>query len=204
MNNKNTVANTAYPVDIPDRDQIRVDVETACNGLLDALRIERDHNTQDTAQRMARMYVDELFTGRYDEPPAITSFPNVSGDDSLHTVGPLRLVSTCSHHFLPVIGQAYIGFIADQSVLGLSKFSRIIDHYARRPQIQEEMIKQIADAIESHLEPHGLAVIVKAEHYCMKCRGVQEPGSEMVSTVWRGDFIENEKLRFEFMGHCYA
>lgn len=198
--NQRTVANVPLPhLAAAERDAIRVDVEEAISELLHALRIAPDHNTRDTARRVAKMYVDEVCRGRFHPPPAITSFPNVAHLDELITVGPISVRSLCSHHFAPIIGHAYIGVLPGESVIGLSKYTRIVDHVMARPQIQEEATVQVADAIEAVSKPRGVAVMVRANHLCMTWRGVRDHGSLMTTSVMRGLMAQKSDLKAEFL-----
>lgn len=182
-----------------DRERVRAEVESAVENLLDALLIdrERDHNSHDTPRRVAKMYLDEVFRGRYYDAPAVTEFPNVRKVDELYTVGPIPVRSACSHHMVPILGQAWIGAIPGERLIGLSKFNRLTDWIMSRPQIQEEAVHQLADALEKAFEPRGLGVVVKAKHLCCGWRGVRD-GSEMVSSVMRGFLRDNAAARDEF------
>lgn len=181
-------------------EEIQKDVEVAFQGVLDALRIdtEDDHNTKDTAKRVAKMYVQELFRGRYYPMPACTAFPNVKQYDQIYITGPITINSTCAHHFQAITGKCWIGVFPGDKVIGLSKFNRIADWVASRPQIQEEMTEQIADEIEKATEAGGVGVIVKATHFCMSARGVKEHGGEMITSVVRGRMREDSKMKAEF------
>ena len=181
-------------------EEIQKDVEVAFQGVLDALRIdtEDDHNTKETAKRVAKMYVQELFRGRYYPIPACTAFPNVKHYDQIYITGPITINSTCAHHFQAIAGKAYVGIFPGQKVIGLSKFNRMVDWVASRPQIQEEMTEQIADMIQEETEAKGVAVIVKAEHFCMTARGVKEHESNMVTSVVRGIFRDEPATKAEF------
>ena len=172
----------------------------AFEGVLKALIIntEDDHNTKDTAERVAKMYVQEIFKGRYIDPPKVTAFPNVKQYDQIYMSGPMSINSTCAHHFQPITGNAYVGIFPGEKVIGLSKFNRMVDWIASRPQIQEEMTEQIADMIEKETEAKGVAVIVKAEHFCMTARGVKEHESDMVTSVVRGIFRDEPAIKAEF------
>jgi len=161
--------------------------------------IDNDHNTNDTARRVAKMYVNETFAGRYSPMPKVTDFPNIKQYDSLYTVGPITIRSTCAHHFQNIVGRCWIGVLPGDKVIGLSKFNRIADWVASRPQIQEEMTEQIADEIQSITDAAGLAVVMKAEHHCMTMRGVKDHDSDMSTSVMRGDFKENAPLKAEFL-----
>jgi GTP cyclohydrolase I len=176
------------------------EVEEKFKGVLKSLVIdtEHDHNTNETAKRVAKMFVKEIFSGRYVESPKITSFPNAQSYDQLYIVGPIDVRSTCAHHFQNIVGNAWVGVFPGKNVIGLSKFNRIVDHISSRPQIQEEMTVQIADEIERITDAEGIAVVVKAEHMCMTHRGVKAHESDMVTSVMRGALREQQKLREEF------
>lgn len=160
--------------------------------------IENDHNTEETAERVARMYLREVFKGRYLPQPKIASFPNVKQLDEIYTVGPISVRSACSHHLVPILGSCWIGIKPGQRVIGLSKFSRVADWVFSRPHIQEEAVLILADEIERLCEPQGLAILLKAQHYCMKWRGVKEPQASMINSVVRGDFRHDPSLKAEF------
>jgi GTP cyclohydrolase I len=162
--------------------------------LLQSLVIDtaNDHNTKDTARRVAKMFVRETFSGRYRPAPDITAFPNASDYDQLYVTGPITIRSTCAHHFQNIVGKAYIGVYPGKNVIGLSKFNRMADWIASRPQIQEEMTVQIADMVEQETQAAGVAVLVQAEHHCMTSRGVREHESAMTTSVMRGKFREGD------------
>lgn len=170
-------------------------------GVLESLVIDtdNDHNTTGTAYRVAKMFVNEIFYGRYYPTPKITDFPNVSKYNNLYITGPITIRSTCAHHFQPIVGKAWVGVIPGKNVIGLSKFNRIIDWVASRPQIQEEMSEQIANEIERITEALGIAVILRAEHMCLTHRGVREHESDMTTSVMRGAFKNDIGLRQEFL-----
>jgi GTP cyclohydrolase I len=160
-----------------------------------------DGNTAGTARRVARMYLKEVFAGRYTAPPAITEFPNARRLNELIIVGPLTVRSACSHHFCPVIGKLWIGIMPNEgsNVIGLSKYARLAEWVLGRPQIQEEAVVQLADLIEEKTRPDGLAVVLQATHYCMAWRGVKDMESRMVNSIMRGVFLRNAALRREFL-----
>ena len=160
--------------------------------------IENDHNTEETAERVARMYLHEVFKGRYHQQPKVASFPNVKELDEIYTVGPITVRSACSHHLVPIMGNCWIGIKPGSRVIGPSKFTRVADWVFSRPHIQEEAVMILADEIERLCEPKGLGIIVKAQHYCMKWRGVREPQTSMVNSVVRGDFRHDPSLKQEF------
>ncbi len=179
------------------------EVATKMEGVLDSLVIdtERDHNTSDTARRVAKMYVKEVFNGRYVKPPAITEFPNAEHLNELMIVGPITVRSACSHHFCPVIGKIWIGVLPNEhtNVIGLSKYARLAEWVMGRPQIQEEAVVQLADLIMEKTQPDGLAIVMEASHYCMAWRGVKDMDSKMINSVMRGVFLKDSTLRREFL-----
>lgn len=162
---------------------------------------DNDHNTRDTGRRLAKMFVREVFAGRFQAMPAVTEFPNAERLNELMIVGPLRVRSACSHHLCPIMGQVWVGVLpnADSNLIGLSKYARLIDWIMSRPQIQEEAVSQIADLLEQRLKPDGVAVVMEADHYCMHWRGVKDDGSKMINSVMRGRFLTDPSLRKEFL-----
>ncbi|ABM77535.1 GTP cyclohydrolase I [Prochlorococcus marinus] len=180
--------------------ELEVEVADRVRELLQSLviDIDNDHNTQETAERVARMYLNEVFKGRFYEQPDVTSFPNTKDLDEIYTVGPITVRSACSHHLVPILGNCWIGIKPGSRVIGLSKFARVADWVFSRPHIQEEAVMILADEIERLCEPKGLGIIVKAQHYCMKWRGVKEPNTSMVNSVVRGVFRHDPSLKQEF------
>lgn len=144
------------------------------------------------------MFVTEIFAGRYEQRPDVTSFPN-ERYDHLYIVQPIRISSTCAHHFQPITGKCWIGVFPGKKVIGLSKFQRLVDWVSSRPTIQEELTHQIADEIQSVTEAEGLGVIIKAEHGCMINRGVRLHESEMMTSVLRGKLRDVDGLKAEFL-----
>lgn len=187
-----------------EADELEREVEIRAQALLRALVIDvdHDHNTRETARRMAKMFVREVFAGRYQQAPAVTEFPNAEHLNELMIVGPCRIRSACSHHLCPIMGRVWVGVMPNalSNLIGLSKFARLINWVMSRPQIQEEAVVQIADLLEGRLKPDGIAVVMKADHYCMHWRGVKDDGSKMTSSVMRGSFLKDPSLRREFMG----
>ena len=192
--------NIADHIEPGEIEKLEVEVADRFRDLLKSLiiDIDNDHNTQETAERVARMYINEVFKGRFHKQPKVTSFPNVKKLDEIYTVGPMTIRSACSHHFVPIIGNCWIGIKPGNRVIGLSKFSRVADWVFSRPHIQEEAVMILADEIERLCEPQGLGIIVKADHYCMKLRGVKESHCSMVNSVVRGDFRHDPSLKQEF------
>ena len=179
------------------------EVEQKMKGVLSSLVIdtEHDHNTDETARRVAKMYVQEVFRGRYVAAPNITEFPNAEHLNELMIVGPITVRSACSHHFCPVIGKIWIGVLPNEhtNVIGLSKYARLAEWVMGRPQIQEEAVVQLADLIQEKTQPDGLAIVMEASHYCMAWRGVKDMDSKMINSVMRGVFLKDPNLRREFL-----
>ncbi len=180
-------------------DEVEVKMKTVLQSLV--IDTESDHNTGDTARRVAKMYLNEVFRGRYVAPPAITEFPNAEHLNELMIVGPITVRSACSHHFCPVIGQIWIGVLPNEhtNVIGLSKYARLAEWVMGRPQIQEEAVVQLADLIMDKTQPDGLAIVMEASHYCMAWRGVKDMNSRMINSVMRGVFLKDPNLRREFL-----
>lgn len=179
-------------------DEVTVGMEQVLRSLV--IDTENDHNTRSTARRVAKMYVREVFGARLTKMPGLTAFPNVERINELIVLGPITARSACSHHLCPIMGKVWIGVMpqAESSLIGLSKFARLVDWIMNRPQIQEEAVKNLADVIEQEIKPAGLAVVMRAEHFCMQWRGVKDQSS-MTSSVMRGEFLANDALRKEFL-----
>lgn len=195
--------NISKHVSEDEMSMIQEEVEQAMESVLDSLIIDtrNDHNTKETAKRVAKMFVQETFSGRYLPPPRVTSFPNM-GYKSLYTSGPISIRSTCAHHFQNIVGNCWVGIIPEDEVIGLSKFNRIVHHIAHRPQIQEEMTTEIAEELTEFAKTPHVAVVVKAEHHCMTHRGVREHESDMTTAVMLGAFRTDTSLRQEFYNIC--
>ncbi|MEO7938893.1 MAG: GTP cyclohydrolase I [Burkholderiaceae bacterium] len=179
------------------------EVEEKMKGVLASMVIDtdNDHNTDATARRVAKMYLSEVFRGRYVKAPAITEFPNAEHLNELMIVGPITVRSACSHHFCPVIGKLWIGVMPNEhtNVIGLSKYARLAEWVMGRPQIQEEAVVQLADLIQHKTQPDGLAIVMEANHYCVGWRGVKDLDSKMINSVMRGSFLKDANLRREFL-----
>lgn len=184
-------------------DELLTEVEGKMKGVLESLVIdtESDHNTQDTARRVAKMYLTEVFRGRYVPVPPVTEFPNAEHLNELMIVGPITVRSACSHHFCPIMGRLWIGLMPNEhsNLIGLSKYARLAEWILSRPQIQEEAITQIAELLMDMVKPDGLAVVMEADHFCMHWRGVKDTGSKMINSVMRGSFLKDPALRREFL-----
>jgi len=178
------------------------EVTDRMKAVLEALVIDTasDHNTQGTARRVARMFLHEVFRGRYHPMPRMTEFPNAERLNELMIVGPITVRSACSHHLVPILGKLWIGILPSghSSLIGLSKYSRLAGWVMSRPQIQEEAVMQLADLLESRLRPDGLSIVIEADHLCTQWRGVKDE-SHMVNSIMRGAFLRDEALRREFL-----
>jgi GTP cyclohydrolase IA len=172
-------------------------------GVLESLVIDTqsDHNTRGTAYRVAKMYVNEVFHGRYTPQPSLTRFPNISRLNELMIIGPIAVKSACSHHLCPIMGRVWIGVLPDKqtALIGLSKYARITEWVMCRPQIQEEAVVELANILEEKMKPTGLALVMEADHFCMQWRGVKDLNSKMVNSVMRGSFLKDANLRREFL-----
>ena len=188
-----------------DLEKLQAELEGKLQGVLESLVIDtaNDHNTKETAKRVAKMYIKETFGGRYTPMPRITSFPNM-GYKSMYTSGPISIKSTCAHHLQNIVGNAWVGIIPNSEVIGLSKFNRIIHHIVERPQIQEEMTTMIADELQKYAKTKNIAVVVKAEHHCMTHRGVREHESDMTTAIMLGAFKDDPATRSEFYKICMS
>ena len=195
--------NIAQFMEPGDLDALITEVEGKFKGVLDSLVIdtESDHNTQDTARRVAKMYLTEVFRGRYMAAPPVTEFPNAERLNELMIVGPVTVRSACSHHFCPIMGRLWIGIMPNEhsNLIGLSKYARLAEWIMSRPQIQEEAITQMAELLMTKVSPDGLAVVMEADHFCMHWRGVRDSGAKMINSVMRGSFLKNAPLRREFL-----
>jgi GTP cyclohydrolase IA len=195
--------NIADFVEPGELEKLLDEVETKMQGVLDSLVIDTatDHNTHNTARRVAKMYLNEVFKGRYVPAPTITEFPNAEHLNELMIVGPITVRSACSHHFCPVIGKVWIGVMPNEhtNVIGLSKYARLAEWVMSRPQIQEEAVVQFADLIQQKTQPDGLAIVMEATHFCMGWRGVKDAESKMINSVMRGSFLKDANLRREFL-----
>jgi GTP cyclohydrolase I len=195
--------NIAAFIEPGELDALLVEVQGKLQGVLESLVIDTssDHNTQDTARRVAKMYINEIFRGRYTPMPALTEFPNASHLNELMIIGPITVRSACSHHLCPIMGRVWIGLMPNEhsNLIGLSKYVRIADWIMSRPQIQEEAVVQLADLLQEMIQPDGLAIVMEADHFCMHWRGVKDTDAKMVNSVMRGSFLKDVNLRREFL-----
>jgi GTP cyclohydrolase I len=179
------------------------EVSEKIQAVLESLVIDtqNDHNTRNTSRRVAKMYVQEVFNGRYVDQPTLTKFPNVSRLNELMIIGPITVRSACSHHLCPIMGRIWIGVLPSKgsALIGLSKYSRLTEWVMCRPQIQEEAVVELADMLEKKIKPIGVAVVMDADHFCMQWRGVKDRDSKMINSVMRGAFLKDSNLRREFL-----
>lgn len=184
-------------------EELKAEVQTHMQAVLQSLVIdtESDHNTNETARRVAKMFIDEVFRGRYVPPPSVTEFPNASRLNELMIVGPITVRSACSHHLCPILGRVWIGILPNEhsNLIGLSKYARVCDWVMTRPQIQEEAVVMLADALQERVKPDGLAIVMEADHFCMHWRGVKDDDTAMTNSVMRGSFLKDPNLRREFL-----
>ncbi len=155
---------------------------------------------RDTPDRVARAYAEQ-FSGIGQRPESVLTTVFDVGHDEMVLVRDIEVYATCEHHLIPFFGVAHIGYIPNEKgqITGLSKLARLVDLYARRPQVQERMTSQIADGLMSVLEPAGVIVVIEAEHLCMAMRGVRKPGAKTVTSAVRGSFRDNNGTRAEAM-----
>jgi GTP cyclohydrolase I len=195
--------NISQFIEAGEIDGLRAEVEAKMHEVLKSLVIdtESDHNTRETARRVAKMFLTEVFRGRYDAPPNVTEFPNAARLNELMIVGPITVRSACSHHLCPILGKVWIGIMPNEhsNLIGLSKYVRLADWIMSRPQIQEEAVIQLANELQDRVKPDGLAIVMEADHFCMHWRGVKDADSMMMNSVMRGSFLKDANLRREFL-----
>jgi GTP cyclohydrolase I len=176
-------------------------IAKAVREILEAIGEDVDRDgLQDTPERVARMYA-EICSGLHDDPSTHLTVTFESSHDEMVMVRDIPLYSLCEHHLVPFLGKAHVAYIPgkDGRITGLSKIARLVDGYSRRPQVQETLTVQIADAMESTLEPRGVMVVIEAEHLCMSMRGIQKSGSTTVTSAVRGLFRQSIATREEAM-----
>lgn len=160
----------------------------------------KDDSLQETPGRIARMWANEVFYGLdYNNFPRCTTFENKMKYDEVIIAKDVNVASMCEHHFVPFVGVAHVGYVPTTKVIGLSKVNRVVDFFARRPQVQERLGEQIAAALSFILETEDIAVVIKCSHMCTRLRGVKDANSETITSVMSGRFREKEALRAEFL-----
>lgn len=182
------------------KEQMIFAIEDHMGSIFEILKFDNKSDIQiiDSSLRIAKMYVNELFSGCYSEEPKITVFDNTREYDEMVFLGPIQVKSMCSHHLMPFLGSAYVAYLPDKKIIGISKLTRIVRWYSRRPQIQEELTKQIADYIQKILEPKGSAVFIEATHMCMVMRGVEENQNSKMKTSCLNGVFQESAVRQEF------
>jgi GTP cyclohydrolase I len=173
-----------------------VGAERAAAAFLTALGVATDGGaTTDTPRRMARAYAEMLSPRSFD----LTTFANDEDYDELVLARGIPVHSVCEHHMLPFLGTAHVGYLPGQRILGLSKLARVVELFARRPQVQERLTKQVADWLQTHLQPRGVGVVIEAEHMCMTLRGVRAGGTSTVTSSLLGGLRGDPRSRAEFL-----
>ncbi len=195
-------SNENFPLTEKEKSATIQRVALAYTKVLDELHIDwrNDPNSKDTAMRVAKSMVNEVFAGRFCKPPKITAFENVEGYSGVVFQGNIDIYSTCSHHHLPFTGKCHIGYIPSEKgkVIGLSKLNRIADFMARRPQVQENLTNQIHQMVSEVCEGNlGVAVMIQANHSCVSCRGIGHQ-STMITAKLSGAFQDEDSCRNEF------
>jgi GTP cyclohydrolase IA len=195
--------NIADYIEPGELDALQAEVQAKMHAVLQSLVIDTDsdHNTQDTAKRVAKMFMREVFAGRYAKAPSVTEFPNITRLNELMIVGPITVRSACSHHLCPIMGKVWIGLLPNEhsNLIGLSKYARLCDWIMSRPQIQEEAVTMLANELQERVQPDGLALVMEADHFCMHWRGVKDTETKMTNSVMRGAFLKDANLRREFL-----
>jgi GTP cyclohydrolase I len=188
----------AVPLE-PSDDPRTLRVARAFRGVMEALDLNLDDpNLADTPLRVARAY-GELFAGLQEgAEPELRSFPNEEGYSQVVAVTGIPFHSLCAHHFLPFFGTAHVAYVPGPRIVGLSKLARVVEFYARRPQVQERLTEQVIDLLDRRLRPAGAMVVLQARHFCMEMRGVRTPGAATTTSAIRGVF-QDERTRQEFL-----
>jgi GTP cyclohydrolase I len=202
MNEKTRISPTADPLaDIDPAQRQSFDqqkIENAIREIIIAIGEDPDRDgLQDTPARVARAY-KEMFSGLYQRPDEVLATTFDLNHNELVIVKNIDIFSVCEHHLLPFVGKASVGYIPNNNgqITGLSKLARLIDVYAKRPQVQERLTSQVADALMRILKPQGVILVIECEHFCMSMRGVSKPGSKTTTSVVRGN-LQDPALRHE-------
>lgn len=190
-----TIISGGLPIIMMDHEKIKEGVRLMLEGIGEDIHRE---GLLDTPDRIARM-CEQIYGGLYENAATHLSKQFHATNNNIVLEKDITFYSTCEHHLLPFYGKAHVAYIPDQRVAGLSKLARTVEVFARRPQIQENLTAQIADALEEYLQPKGVMVMIEAEHMCMTMRGVQKPGSKTVTTIVRGAFAEDFTLQQTFL-----
>ena len=188
--------------DMSDDDKVKA-IEQKFREIMDIMGLDlTDDSLSGTPHRVAKMYVKEIFAGLNPKNhPDVKTFDNVYGYDHMLVERNITLNSTCEHHFLPIVGVAHVAYIPEGRVVGLSKLNRIVDHYAKRPQVQERLSRQVLKALQAILGTQNVAVVMDAKHLCVSSRGIQDEGSSTVTASYGGLFESAPEVRAEFLQH---
>ncbi|MCB0408152.1 MAG: GTP cyclohydrolase I FolE [Bdellovibrionales bacterium] len=191
------------PVSISPEEQIEK-IEHHFKAIMETLGLDlRDDSLQKTPHRVAKMYVNEIFSGLREENfPKVTVIDNKMKYDQMIVAKHVGIMTVCEHHFVTIDGLATIAYIPNKKVIGLSKLNRIAKYFSRRPQVQERLTKQIADCLQTVLETDHVAVNIDAKHYCLASRGIEDTNSTTNTCDVRGDFRGKPETRGEFLRHC--
>ena len=203
-----TSANTPLKPDafaLSDEEKM-VKIESKFREIMDVLGLDlNDDSLSGTPKRVAKMFVKEIFSGINPENhPDVKTFENVYGYNHMLVERDINVNSTCEHHFLPIVGHAHVAYIPNGRVVGLSKLNRVVDHYARRPQVQERLTRQVLGALQELLGTDDVAVVIDAKHLCVSSRGIQDESSSTVTASYGGLFDDDVDTRNEFLAHVGA
>ncbi|QGM80491.1 GTP cyclohydrolase I FolE [Otariodibacter oris] len=184
-----------------DKDHRRAEIQQHMRAVLELLGLDlRDDSLEETPHRLAKMYVDEIFSGLdYQTFPKITKIRNQMKVSEMVIVDDITLTSTCEHHFVTIDGSVAVAYYPKDWVIGLSKINRVVQFFAQRPQVQERFTEQILTAFQTILETEDVAVYVKATHFCVKCRGVKDTNSQTMTSAFGGVFLQDRETRKEFL-----
>jgi GTP cyclohydrolase I len=184
------------------RDEKYARIRLSMTEVVETLGLDlRDDSLMETPHRIAKMYVDEIFSGLdYSNFPSISVIDNKMAVEQMVKVSGISLVSTCEHHFVTIDGKAKVAYIPGEKIIGLSKINRIVNFFAQRPQVQERLNQQVMVALQTLLDTENVAVVIEATHYCVKARGIRDAGSETLTMALGGAFKTDKTLRAEFMG----
>ncbi|MES2854609.1 MAG: GTP cyclohydrolase I FolE [Bdellovibrionota bacterium] len=200
---KNVTPTPTKPNSLTTEEKIQK-ISAHFTGILETLGLDLENESlRDSPQRIAKMYVTEIFRGL--EPsnfPKMTVIENDMDYDQMLVVREISILSTCEHHFVTIDGKATIAYIPNGKVIGLSKINRIADYFSRRPQVQERLTKQIADCLVIVLGTNDVAVHINGKHYCVKSRGIEDHSSTTITSDLRGSFKDDARTRSEFLAHC--
>lgn len=185
-----------------DKATRRAEIQQHMRAVLELLGLDlRDDSLEETPHRLAKMYVDEIFSGLdYETFPKITKIKNQMKVSEMVLVDDITLTSTCEHHFVTIDGKVAVAYYPKDWVIGLSKINRVVQFFAQRPQVQERFTEQILTAFQTILETEDVAVYVKATHFCVKCRGVKDTNSQTITSAFGGVFLQDRDTRKEFLG----